>query len=136
MFQMNRTFSRLTIFGSLFLLNATQAFAQAAVPAGPPPQPTFAELFPKMIPMFVMVFAVFYLFVIKPQQSKVKEQTKLLEGLKKGETVVTSGGIIGRVASVETDHILVEIATNVKIKVEKSSIFRKDDKRTDTAKAA
>ena len=62
--------------------------------------------------------------VIKPQNTKIKAQSTLIEGLNKGDKVVTSGGIIAKVAGKEQDHILLEIATNVRVKVANSSIVK------------
>jgi len=88
--------------------------------------------------MFIIVGAIFWFLVLKPQQDKLKAQQNLLSALKKGDAVVTSSGIIGRVAAVEKDHILVEIANNVRVKFEPSHIARKPEKETKetTEKAA
>ena len=82
----------------------------------------------KMLPMFAIVFLIFYFLVLKPQQDKVKNQQALLGALKRGDVVVTSSGIIARVISVEADHVLLDISTNVKIKLERSHIAKKLEK--------
>lgn len=102
-----------------------QAQAQAA-----PPQPSAGEIFSKMLPMFLMVFLIFYFMVIKPQQNKIKAQEALLKGLKKGDVVVSSGGIIGRVAAVEDDCVMVEVSSNVKLKIERGHVVRKVEAKT------
>ena len=61
--------------------------------------------------------SVYYLMVIRPQVTKDDSQLKFLKELKKGDEVMTSGGILGRVAAVYDDHVAVEIGVNLKIKV-------------------
>ncbi len=80
-----------------------------------------------MLPMFIMVFFIFYFMVMKPQQAKLKAQQNLLTGLKKGDTVVTTSGMIGKIAGVEKDHVSVEVAANVRVKMEPTAIARKND---------
>ena len=91
-------------------LPVTEAFAQAGPAVG---TPSFGQMMGKMLPMFVMVFFIFYFMVLKPQQQKIDQQKKLLESLKKGEDVLTTGGMVGRVFSIEQDHIVLEIANSV-----------------------
>lgn len=75
-----------------------------------------------MAPM-LLIFVVFYFMLIRPQQKKFKEHTALLAGLKKGDEVVTSGGIIGKIVQAEKDGVTtVEIASGVIVKVTKQSI--------------
>lgn len=100
------------------------AYAQQAAQQAPQP-PGFGEVFMRMLPMLLMVFTVFYFLVVKPQQQKLKAQEDMLNALEKGDRVLTSGGILGKVASVADDHVLVEVATNVKIKFLRSKIVKK-----------
>lgn len=75
-----------------------------------------------MLPM-VLIFVVFYFLLIKPQQKKFKEHAALLGALKKGDEVVTSGGIIGKVVEPDKNGITtIEIASGVTVKVTKQSI--------------
>lgn len=74
--------------------------------------------------MWVGIFAVFYFFMIRPQQKKQKEQKQLLEGLKKGDDVVTIGGVHGKVYSVEDTTVILEMDKGVKITFEKSSVSK------------
>lgn len=108
---------------SNFLL-ASAAFAQAAAPATVQP-PGLGEVFSRMMPMFAVVFFIFYFLVLKPQQSKLKAQQTLIESLKRGDEVVTSGGLIGRVAGAEKGYTFLEIAPNVRIKVETAHVLRR-----------
>jgi len=114
-----------------FVLNAQAKGADL------PPQPSFAEVLVKMAPMFLIVFFIFYFMVIKPQQLKLTQQQSLLGSLKKGDQVVTSGGIIGRVFAVEEDCIVLDVSNNVRLKFERANIVkRKEAKGTETEKAA
>ena len=106
-------------------ISTTMAFAQGA--GGPPAQPGIGEVFMRMIPMFIMVFFIFYFMVMKPQQAKLKAHHDLLESLKKNDSVVTSGGVIGKVAGVEGDHVLVEVAQNVRLRFERQAIAKRID---------
>ena len=71
---------------------------------------------------FIAIFAIFYFLMIRPQQRRVKEHQATIAGVKKGDDVVTGGGIRGRVTKVSDDEAEVEIAQGVKIRVVKSTI--------------
>jgi preprotein translocase subunit YajC len=71
---------------------------------------------------FVLIIAVFYFLILRPQQRRQKEKQKLLESIKKGDRVITSGGIHGTVEGLEDKTVLVKIADNTKIKVERSAV--------------
>ena len=71
---------------------------------------------------FVIVFAIFYLLWIRPQQQRVKEHQASINSVKKGDDVITGGGIRGRVTKVTDDEAEVEIAQGVKVRVVKSTI--------------
>jgi len=73
--------------------------------------------------MMVALIAVFYFFMIRPQQKKQKEIAKMRSALKTGDKVVTSGGIYGKIKEVNENDFLIEIAENVRIKVDKASVF-------------
>jgi preprotein translocase subunit YajC len=74
--------------------------------------------------MMVLIFAVMYFFMIRPQQKKQKEIAKWRESIKKGDKVVTVGGIYGTVAEVKPGYILMEVDSSVKIKVDKGYIVK------------
>ncbi len=92
---------------------ASPAFAAPAAPAGP----GGVELI-----MLVVMMVVFYFFLIRPQQKRAKEHKNLVQSLSKGDEVVTSGGILGKVAKVTDDFVVVEISNNLEIKLQKSSV--------------
>ena len=73
--------------------------------------------------MLVAIIAVFYFFMIRPQQKKQKELQKSREAMTTGDKVVTAGGIHGRIKEVGDTGFLVEVADGVKIKFEKTSVF-------------
>lgn len=72
--------------------------------------------------MFGAIFAIFYFMIIRPQQKRAKEREKLLSNIEKGDKIITSGGVHATVVGLEEKSVLVEIAPNVKIKIERSAI--------------
>lgn len=91
-----------------------EGFRSAA--AGPQPGGGFELI------MIAIMMVVFYFLLIRPQQKRAKEHKQLLEGMSKGDEVVTSGGILGKVTKVTDDFVVVEIANNLEIKLQKQSI--------------
>lgn len=73
--------------------------------------------------MIVAMIAIFYFFMIRPQQKKQKEIRKFREALKKGDKIITAGGIYGRIVEVEATSFMIEIDNNVKIRVDKNSVY-------------
>jgi len=72
--------------------------------------------------MFGAIFLIFYFMIIRPQQKRSKEREKLLSNLEKGDKVVTNGGIHGIVSGLEEKTALLQVADNMKIKIERSAI--------------
>ena len=72
--------------------------------------------------MIALIFVVFWLFFIRPQNKKQKEEQRFREALQKGDDVVTIGGIHGKVVEVKPTTVMISIDSNVKIEVEKSAI--------------
>ena len=94
----------------------TPAFAQAAGSAGA------GSAIAQFIPV-VLIFAIMYFLLIRPQQKKMKNHRAMVEALRRGDQVVTSGGIVGKVVKVQEDGMVeVEIAEGVKVKVVRSTI--------------
>ena len=77
--------------------------------------------FQQIIPL-VFMFAIFYFLLIRPQQKKAKEHKALLEAMKKGDNVITAGGVHGTVTAVDNELVTLEVANNVNIKITKSYI--------------
>lgn len=94
---------------------ATPAYAQAAGGGG--------DVFGSMLIPMVLVFGIMWFFLIRPQQKKMKDHQKVLEALRRGDQVVTQGGIVGKVTKVKDDgEVEVEIAQNVKVRVVRATI--------------
>ncbi len=72
--------------------------------------------------MFGAIFLIFYFMIIRPQQKKAKDRTRLLSNLEKGDKVVTSGGIHGIIAGLDEKTLLLQVSDNLKIKVDRSAI--------------
>jgi preprotein translocase subunit YajC len=87
---------------------------------GSHPQPQ-ATMFDFLIPILI-IFAVFYFVVFRPQQRKMKEHKAFLDNLKPGDDVITTGGIYGKVVNIAENIIMLEIAKDVRIKVDKTAI--------------
>jgi preprotein translocase subunit YajC len=113
------------------------AWAQAAA-ASPTENPSFVQqLMTGPGPIMALVVAVMYFLVFRPQNKKAQEQAKMLGALKRNDEVVTNGGMIGRIQDVGDKVITLEIAPNVRVRVERSQIAsisnykpaaKKDDK--------
>ena len=73
--------------------------------------------------MMVAIFAIMYIFMIRPQNKKQKEIANFRKNLEVGQSVITAGGIYGKVKELEDNAVIVEIAPSVKIKVDRNSIY-------------
>jgi preprotein translocase subunit YajC len=102
------------MFGLAFAMGGAPGGAAGAAGGG-------MAAFQQIIPL-VFMFAIFYFLLIRPQQKKAKEHKALLEAMKKGDNVITAGGVHGKVAAVENDLVTLEVANNVNIKITKSYI--------------
>jgi preprotein translocase subunit YajC len=71
---------------------------------------------------FVLIFAIFYFLVIRPQAKRQRETVKMLDSLKQGDRVVTSGGLFGTVAGVKDNVVVLKVADQVRVEVAKSAI--------------
>jgi preprotein translocase subunit YajC len=82
--------------------------------------------------LFGAIIVIFYFFMIRPQQKKQKEQKVFRESIKKGDNVVTIGGLHGKVASVESDDtIILEVDKGIRLKFEKSALSVEATKKTE-----
>jgi preprotein translocase subunit YajC len=92
----------------------TPAYAQAAGGAG--------SAFASFVPL-ILIFAIMYFLLIRPQQKKIKDHQKMVQALRRGDQIVTQGGLIGKVSKVKDDGELeVEIAEGVKVRVVRSTV--------------
>lgn len=116
--------SRKAKFWALALIIGIQAarspaFAQAQGGAAQEGGP--AQTFSFFLPLLV-VFGIFYFLIIRPQQKQAKKHQEMLKSIEKGNQVVTVGGIHGKVVGVADNVLTVEIADNIKIKVDRSGV--------------
>jgi|TARA_B100000902_G_scaffold67205_1_gene73472 preprotein translocase subunit YajC len=70
----------------------------------------------------ILIFFVFYFLIIRPQQNKVKEHAAMVNAVKKGDEVVTQGGLIGKVSKVSDDEVTIDFGDNVNIRAVKSTL--------------
>ncbi|OAP34525.1 preprotein translocase subunit YajC [Sinorhizobium glycinis] len=95
----------------------TEAFAQTAAPAA-----GGADILMSILP-FILIFVVMYFLIIRPQRAQMKRREELLKNIRRGDQVVTGGGIVGKVTKVVDDAELeVEIAEGIKVRVVRSGI--------------
>jgi preprotein translocase subunit YajC len=105
----------MTNFAYLFLV------AQPAGTAGQSnPLVTFLPL--------ILVFVVFYFFMIRPQMKKQKEMNEYRNSLKRGDKVITTGGIYGRVHEVRDNYVMVDVGGDIKLKIDKSALMKDPSK--------
>jgi len=93
------------------------AHAMGQAPAGaeqPSPIQAFAPL--------IIIFAIFYFLLIRPQQKRAKEQKEMLDNLKKGDKIVTTGGIYGLIEGLTDKVVTIKIAENVKIRISRNAV--------------
>lgn len=111
------------IFVGFFYADCALAQEQVAS-QGSQGTPSLLEALVQMLPMLAICYLIFYFMVIRPQEAKTKKHKAMMDNLKKGDSVVTSSGILGKIAGIEAEHLLVEVAQNVKIKVISSHISK------------
>jgi preprotein translocase subunit YajC len=113
----------------------TPAFAQTSAAPG------VNDIFGMMLPL-LLIMVVFYFLLIRPQQRKMRDHQQMVKNVRRGDTVVTSGGLVGKVAKVVDDNeVLVDIAENVQVRIMKSALSEvrtkgEPVKQAETAKAA
>jgi preprotein translocase subunit YajC len=93
----------------------TPAYAQGAAPGG-------ADMLIQFLP-FILIFVIMYFLIIRPQRQRQKRHQEMIANLRRGDTVVTSGGLIGKVAKVVDDNELqIDLAENVRVRVARGMI--------------
>jgi len=92
----------------------SDAFAQTAGAAEP-------SIFPMFLPL-ILIFAVFYFLLIRPQQKKMKEHNAMLDAIRRGDRIVTGGGIVGTVARVNDNELSVDISEGVRVTVMRGTV--------------
>lgn len=86
------------------------------------PQGDGGGSFISTIIMFGAIFLIFYFMIIRPQQKRAKERDKMLSEIKKGDKVITNGGLHGIIAGIDDKTVLLQVSDNVKMKFERSAI--------------
>ncbi len=104
-------------YAAAFMSMAIPVFAQEG---GKPATGAFG--FSSFLPMMLVMFAIIYFFMIRPEQKKQKEKRNMLQNVKKGDKVVTLGGIYGTVGNVKDDSVMLRIGDNITVKFSKSAI--------------
>ena len=94
----------------------TNAYAQAAGGSSSP----FGDL-TTFLPM-IAIFVLFYFMLIRPQQKRAKETKAMLSSLQKGDEIVTSGGVVGKIAKIDDNYVALEVADNVEIHVQRQAV--------------
>lgn len=102
------------VINSILNVFISPAFAEGAAPA---PQGGLLQFLPLVILMLVM-----YFLMIRPQQKKAKEHRLMVDALKKGDEIVTQGGLLGKVADVNETFIAVKLADNVQINIQRHAV--------------
>ncbi len=92
----------------------SNAFAQAGDPASPGGLMSFLPL--------IVIFAVFYFMLIRPQMKRSKEHKQLVSQLSKGDEVITNGGLLGKITDVSDSFVTLELADNLQIKLQRSAV--------------
>ncbi len=98
----------------------TPAYAQTAAPAAG--AGGMQDLLSGPLPMVVLMMILFYFLLIRPQQKRAKDHQEMIRQIKRGDTIVLSSGVIGKIAKVEDKELSIEIATGVTIKVVRSMV--------------
>jgi preprotein translocase subunit YajC len=98
-----------------------KAWAQATAAAPDAASGSTLSSITNFLPL-VLIFAVFYILIIRPQQKKLEEQNKMIKALKRGDRVITSGGIYGKITKLDDETLTVEVADGVNIKVVRAQV--------------
>ena len=120
--------NKINKLGAVLLLCSVSFLA--CVPPTPGNQPPVSpnDFIIRTVLFFLAIFGVYWALVLRPMQLKEVEKEKLIEGLKRGDDVVTSGGILGKVVTASKEEIVVEIAANVRIRVQPEHVQIKPKK--------
>lgn len=108
------------------------AFAQEIASAAADPAAAAAPV--RLLVQFGVIFAVFYLFLIRPQQKKFKEHVAMQNAIAKGDTVITAGGVIGEVVASDENELTVRIADGVQVRVIREKILMKKENSAEAGK--
>lgn len=122
-----------TLFASIFAQAApppaapttvappTGGVAAAGAPAAPAPVDPTMAIIAQLLPL-LLIIVVFWFLIIRPQSKRLKAHQDMIANLKRGDVVVTSGGLIGKIKSIQDDEVRVELAANTEVRVVRSTI--------------
>lgn len=110
----------------------TPAFAQASATPAAGGLAGGTAAYAQFIPL-LLVFVIMYFLILRPQQKKMSQHRTMVAALKKGDTVVTQGGLIGKVAAVRDDELDVEIAQGVRVRVVRATVAQVVDRTAPVA---
>jgi preprotein translocase subunit YajC len=113
--------------GCLFGTGSTSVVSANAT--GESETSTWGSIWP-MLAFLVVIFAMFYFVMIRPQRKRQKEQETMMQGLQKGDKVITAGGIYGTIENVSDDNVVIKVESGTTLRVNKSSVaLRRDETR-------
>jgi len=115
---MNNTLLRKHISQSIVALAAVALPANIAFAEGQAAGEGFASLVP-----LILIMVIFWVLLIRPQQKRLKAHSEMIQTLKKGDKVVTAGGLFGEIMDVKEQHLVVEIADGIRVKVKQDTIL-------------
>ena len=110
--------------GLIVGLVITLAFMGGCAPAGEPG----GGFNPTIIIFLILIFGIFYFLMIRPQRKRQKEHQELIEELKRGDKVITAGGIYGVIESLSEDSIIIKVESGTTMRVARSSVALKRDR--------
>ncbi len=96
---------------------STPAFAQTATTAAGGGATAFLQIVP-----LLLIFVIFYFLLIRPQQKRAKEHRALIDAVKKGDMVVTGGGLVGKITKVDEQEVEIELAPNIRVRALKGML--------------
>ncbi len=105
----------------LSLIGIQDAVAQATTTTAAAGHPQEASIL-SMLPMIVVFIAIFYFLLIRPQSKRAKEHRNLIENLAKGDEVVTTAGLMGKISKITDDFIILEVADNIELTFQKAAV--------------
>lgn len=114
--------SILSLLGIQSALAAVPSVATTAAPAAATAAPQGIESFMPMIWMLVGFVVIFYFLLMRPQSKRAKEQRKLMDSLAKGDEVITTAGLLGKIVKITDNYIVLNVAENVDITLQKNAI--------------
>ena len=120
----------LRVIGTLFTITLPSLISCVPTEGGGSPGSGFAAAVP-----FALIFVLFYFLILRPQQKQSREKEAMLKDLKRGDKIVTSGGIVGRIISTTEDMITLEIAKGVNVQITRSSVTAKLESDKDEQKS-